>query len=401
MKIKLFGDIWCTEKNYNLSDNISAADLIIANLETPLTLKQTKIEKAGAHLCGTKEQLLQIKSCFSENTGLFFSIANNHIGDYTPAGIDDTETALCEAGIMFSGCSVNNNIEPFHMKYENNTSIDVFSICEKQYGISSFDKKGTNYFSPELYKKINESKRKGNFVIISIHAGAEMNPFPSPYLQELYRSYIDAGADVIHAHHSHVPQGWEEYNHGLIFYGLGNFMVDPERWKETTHTLRSIGVELNIEQNKIISYEIIPCSISEKESSVVIEKEPFNDQYFNDINGVISDKMKLEALWQEFSLKAFDEFYAGGFGYCEIFPPSRKFLKRLEDCIHLLFNDYQYVIKRLIPCFKLKENRLYHFFDCVSHAYAIETALGLKCGDIKDIRTVESKKLMDKYYQSL
>ena len=76
MKIKLFGDIWCTEKNYNLSDNISAADLIIANLETPLTLKQTKIEKAGAHLCGTKEQLLQIKSCFSENTGLFFSIAN-------------------------------------------------------------------------------------------------------------------------------------------------------------------------------------------------------------------------------------------------------------------------------------------------------------------------------------
>ena len=40
------------------------------------------------------------------------------------------------------------------------------------------------------------------------------------------RRWIDAGADVVIAHHPHVIQGIERYKDGLIAYSLGNLLFD-------------------------------------------------------------------------------------------------------------------------------------------------------------------------------
>ena len=58
---------------------------------------------------------------------------------------------------------------------------------------------------------------KSRYVIVSVHAAIEDSPWPSPYIRELYHSFIDAGATVVHGHHLHVPQGYETYDEGVIF----------------------------------------------------------------------------------------------------------------------------------------------------------------------------------------
>ncbi|MFW5884134.1 MAG: CapA family protein [bacterium] len=63
-----------------------------------------------------------------------------------------------------------------------------------------------------------------SFDIVMVHGGAEWATAPSQAQRELYRSYVDAGADLVLGHHSHVVQGFESYRGALIAYSLGNFV---------------------------------------------------------------------------------------------------------------------------------------------------------------------------------
>lgn len=62
-----------------------------------------------------------------------------------------------------------------------------------------------------------------DLVIVLIHSGFEGYAEPSPAQQSTSRAAIDAGADLVIGHHSHVLQGVEFYKSGVIAYGLGNF----------------------------------------------------------------------------------------------------------------------------------------------------------------------------------
>ena len=43
---------------------------------------------------------------------------------------------------------------------------------------------------------------------------------------------------------THVPQAWEKYKNGYIFYGLGNFCVDPDEWKEHKNNIWSLRIDI-------------------------------------------------------------------------------------------------------------------------------------------------------------
>lgn len=52
---------------------------------------------------------------------------------------------------------------------------------------------------------------------------SEYTRYPNPRQIKLAHKWIDAGADGVFGHHSHVFQGYEEYHGKPIFYSLGNF----------------------------------------------------------------------------------------------------------------------------------------------------------------------------------
>lgn len=81
---------------------------------------------------------------------------------------------------------------------------------------------------------------------------------PLPEWREVYRSWIDMGADAVIASHPHCPQGYETYKNKPICYSLGNFCFDPVGKKVHNHWFESLCCTLNIEAPHHASVELRP-----------------------------------------------------------------------------------------------------------------------------------------------
>jgi poly-gamma-glutamate synthesis protein (capsule biosynthesis protein) len=62
-------------------------------------------------------------------------------------------------------------------------------------------------------------------VVVSHHGGDEYVDQPLVRARTLLHAYVDAGADLVVAHHPHVVQGVEWYAGKPIFYSLGNVLM--------------------------------------------------------------------------------------------------------------------------------------------------------------------------------
>jgi poly-gamma-glutamate capsule biosynthesis protein CapA/YwtB (metallophosphatase superfamily) len=65
-------------------------------------------------------------------------------------------------------------------------------------------------------------------VVVQLHGGFDFQTAPSAFVRTAARAAVDAGADLVLAHHPHVLQGAEWYRGKLIAHSLGNFLFDQE-----------------------------------------------------------------------------------------------------------------------------------------------------------------------------
>lgn len=82
-----------------------------------------------------------------------------------------------------------------------------------------------------IIANIQEARRQGDYVLVSIHhhAFAGTDPVnPAEFLKIFAHECIDAGADAILGHGPHELQGIEIYKGKPIFYSLGNFIFQTE-----------------------------------------------------------------------------------------------------------------------------------------------------------------------------
>ncbi len=81
-------------------------------------------------------------------------------------------------------------------------------------------------------------------VIAMPHMGKEYVATPDQIKTDLYRSMIDAGADMVLGDHPHVTQTSEGYKGKLIVYSMGNFMFDQQDQVSVTRSA-AINVRFN------------------------------------------------------------------------------------------------------------------------------------------------------------
>ena len=78
---------------------------------------------------------------------------------------------------------------------------------------------------------VRDSKRKADVVIVSIHGhqfkDGDKHNTPD-FVSEFAKTAIDNGADIVVCHGPHVMRGIEVHRSGLIFHGLGNFILQHE-----------------------------------------------------------------------------------------------------------------------------------------------------------------------------
>ena len=67
------------------------------------------------------------------------------------------------------------------------------------------------------------------YIIVSLHWGWENHVEVVPRQRYDVHQLIDAGADCLVCHHTHTRQPMETYRGKPVFYGLGNFIFDPQR----------------------------------------------------------------------------------------------------------------------------------------------------------------------------
>lgn len=205
----------------SLQPALDEADFRMVNLETPFNNNFTPIVKSGPNTRSLPEFVYALNVLRADAVGL----ANNHIGDYGKDGIDLTLNTLHENGFptLGAGSNLEEAYRP-HVFEKDGQTVAVLAICENEYGIAGTNTPGAAGYRVGLTARaILREKANGHSVVVYFHGGNEDNPYPSPGKQELYRFFIDIGADAVLAMHTHCPQGYEFYNGKPIVYSMGNF----------------------------------------------------------------------------------------------------------------------------------------------------------------------------------
>ncbi len=83
-----------------------------------------------------------------------------------------------------------------------------------------------------LRDSVSAARERADLVLVSMHWGIHMVPHVlADYQIEAAHALVDAGADAVFGHHSHLLKGIELYRGKPIFYSLGNFAIEqPHVW---------------------------------------------------------------------------------------------------------------------------------------------------------------------------
>ncbi len=278
-------------------DYLRSAVLATANLELPLTTRGASVDKAITLRAGPE----LAPSLREVGIGLV-TIANNHALDYGTEGLSDTLSSLRDAGVVAvgGGRDLEEATQPALVSV-GEASVAVFGLASTlppgfaagpgRPGIAPIRARSSFYvdavtldeqpgMSPwvetevvqedvrRTCERVGSAREEADLVVVHIHWGIPNGwcaAFQGPladYQRPLGHALIDAGADLVVGHHSHVVHGVERYKDGLIAYSLGHFLFHSmSEDRETALT------------NSYPPYDLSSLQTGEARQTVILELE--------------------------------------------------------------------------------------------------------------------------------
>ncbi len=164
------------------------------------------------------------------------SLANNHVLDYGYDAMFEMLGILDHAGIIHSGAGID---------LSQASRLAITQACGRRIGLLAFtdnepdweasaDCPGVFYVptnltdvrAKRLLGAIREYSKIADFLIVSAHWGSNWGYVPPKEHVAFAHALVDAGADLVFGHSSHVFRGIELYKGRPILYGAGNFVDD-------------------------------------------------------------------------------------------------------------------------------------------------------------------------------
>lgn len=177
-----------------------------------------------------------------------WNISNNHIMDAGREGLVSSRTIAGNMGCRTIGAGVNEveASEPVYL--EEAGGIGMFGVAYMTECIPASATEPGVFRWDDLdliAARIAEVKARCRWCIVVAHGGEEFADLPNPYTRNRYLKYLELGADVVVAHHPHVPENYETFEDGkAIFYSLGNFIFDTDY--QRAHPYTDVGVLLKL-----------------------------------------------------------------------------------------------------------------------------------------------------------
>lgn len=286
MKIAFLGDIalfgkFSTSKNDRdgilkrllpVKGILKGYDIVVANLETPLTGSVKVCGGKSAYIKGAPEDAEILKYIGVTHV----TLANNHIFDYRKKGFEDTVKALENAGIKYFGVNGIRCVEK-----NGGSAVSLRGYCCYSTNARGFAENGSfgvNVLDfDETQKALGQDRDEGLLTVLSVHWGQEHVNYPNYYHIQFARRLSDKYDFLLHGHHPHVVQGVEKSNGSLIAYSLGNFCFDDVYTGKSDKPLIKLSRNnrttfiwsVETEGGKPVKSEYIPLYIGEDEYKIL------------------------------------------------------------------------------------------------------------------------------------
>jgi poly-gamma-glutamate capsule biosynthesis protein CapA/YwtB (metallophosphatase superfamily) len=219
------------------------ADLVLANLESPLTTVLMVRENYDLRANPKSVQALA-------DAGFdLVSLANNHIMDCGTPGLGETRAALKSANIQ----AVGPEMEPTWR-----------TVGNLRIAFLAFQDVRPRIYLAAATEAVRQARKRTSLVIVSIHWGSEYQSEQNNRQKEIAQALADAGATLIWGHHPHVlqPVAWiqgaGQPSRTLVSYSLGNALFDQMMFPDTQ---QSAVLLITLDQKGVQRAEALPFEI--------------------------------------------------------------------------------------------------------------------------------------------
>jgi len=255
------------------------SDLVFVNLEEPITSSaQVTPFKSQAEVAAKRDYILKARNpeiplALKEAGVGLVGLANNHMMDYTLAGLRDTLHAFHQAGLPVVGAGFKLDAERPFILQKNGRRVALLAFSdvvprnagatETHLGIASAK------VEQDLADALRRARRNADFVVLMMHWGGQGNHLILPRQRQLARAAVAAGCDAIVGMHPHVLQGIEYIGRVPVLYSIGNFAFASKR----PASQECVLVKLNFGSEHLEEVDVVPVAISPSGVPVVAGQE--------------------------------------------------------------------------------------------------------------------------------
>ncbi len=209
---------------HEIREVFQAADVVVANLESPITEIATPISKLGPNLRAVPGALRGVARC---GVGVL-NLANNHIMDHGLRGLERTLAACREFGLVTVGAGRDLAHAGALVRCDvGGLQVGLLCVAEHDGTVATASSSGPFPADPvRVHRWFREHGTQCDRVVVLVHGGLEHFPYPTPRLRDFCRFVVDCGASAVVCQHTHIVGCGEVYAGAPIVYGQGNFLFD-------------------------------------------------------------------------------------------------------------------------------------------------------------------------------
>ena len=231
-----------------LQPSLGAADLAVANLETALTTRGTRIGKEF-HFRSPASALDTVAGAGIDAV----SMANNHGVDFGPVGLRDTLSAKRASPVPIVGIGADED-EAFAPAVLEAKGLEVAVFGASQvYEMTLLrhsagpGKGGIASSAPttRIAAAVRAAARRYDLVVVYLHWGLDYQRCPDAQSAQTARTLEEAGADVVVGGHSHRVNGSGWMGRAYVHYGLGNFVWWRSREPDSRSGVLTLSIDVD------------------------------------------------------------------------------------------------------------------------------------------------------------
>jgi len=289
----------------SVREMVERSDVVCCNFEGPIRCDARAVGKAGPTI-----QQHGSSGAFLRDQGFnVFGLANNHIMDFGPAGLEATIAQLGAGRVVGAGESVESAYRPLVVEKQG-IRVGLHALCEAEFGVLPvcFGEGGAGFAwvnDGSVEDRLRRTRREVDALVVLVHAGVEEVPLPQPEWRLRYRQLVDAGADCVIAHHPHVPQGMELWHGKPIYYSLGNFRFPLAGTRGLWNV--GLGVTLRITKSGLLDAAWVPFETGGARVRVSTNKRL--QTYLERLNALLLDDEAYMAKWSALATRLWTARY--------------------------------------------------------------------------------------------